>query len=190
MKALKLLCLLIFLAGSTAFAQNVSPSSETVLNNAYAQAAKENKKVILIFHASWCIWCHKMEASINDPACKKMFDDNYVIAYLDVMETKEKENLENPGWKDVMNKFGNEKFGLPFWLVLDKKGDVLANSLMPKAGGASDNVGCPASEKEVAYFDGILKKTSKLKDEEIAIIHKRFLLNQEAAHPAPTNKAD
>jgi len=34
-----------------------------------------------------------MEASLNDPSCKKMFDDNYVIAYLDVQENTGKENL-------------------------------------------------------------------------------------------------
>ena len=39
----------------------------------------------------------EMEASINDPSCKKIFDDNYVIAWLDVLEKKGKENLENPG---------------------------------------------------------------------------------------------
>ena len=187
MKSIKLLCLALLLTG-TAFAQATLPSSETVLNNAYAQATKENKKVILIFHASWCGWCKKMDASLNDPTIKKMFDDNYVIAHLDVMEQPAKATLENPGGMDVMKKFGGEKSGLPFWLVLDQKGNVLANSLMPKDGAATatpeDNVGCPASDKEVAFFDGILRKTSNLKAEDIAVIHKRFLLNQPPPTPA------
>ncbi|MDB5088680.1 MAG: Thioredoxin-like [Mucilaginibacter sp.] len=187
MKSIKLLCLALLLTGSL-FAQATLPSSETVLNNAYAQATKENKKVILIFHASWCGWCKKMDASLNDPICKKMFDDNYVIAHLDVMEQPAKANLENPGSMDVMKKFGGEKSGLPFWLVLDPKGNVLANSLMPKDGATTatpeDNVGCPASDKEVAFFDGILRKTSNLKTEDIATIHKRFLLNQPPPTPA------
>jgi thiol-disulfide isomerase/thioredoxin len=187
MKSIKLLCLAMLVTGS-AFAQATLPSSETVLNNAYAQATKENKKVILIFHASWCGWCKKMDASLNDPTCKKMFDDNYVIAHLDVMEQPAKANLENPGGMDVMKKFGGEKSGLPFWLVLDQKGNMLANSLMPKDGATTatpeDNVGCPASEKEVSYFDSILKKTSSLKEDDIATIHKRFLLNQPPPTPA------
>ena len=187
MKAIKLLCLALLLTGS-AFAQASLPSAEIVLNGAYTQAAKENKKVILIFHASWCGWCKKMDASLNDPTIKKMFDDNYVITHLDVMEQPAKANLENPGGMDVMKKFGGEKSGLPFWLVLDPKGNVLANSLMPKDGAATatpeDNVGCPASDKEVAFFDGILKKTSNLKADDIATIHKRFLLNQPPPTPA------
>jgi len=188
MKAKHLLYALFMLIGSAAAAQTTMPASEAVLKDAFAQAGKENKKVLLMFHASWCGWCKKMDASLNDPACKKMFDDNYVIAHLDVMEQPAKANLENPGSLAVMTKYGGEKSGLPFWLVLDNKGNVLANSLMPKDGAVTgtpeDNVGCPASEKEVAYFDKILKKTSNLKDEDIAIIHKRFLLNQPPPAPA------
>jgi thiol-disulfide isomerase/thioredoxin len=188
MKTKHLLFALFMLIGSAAAAQTALPASDTVLNNAYALAAKENKKVILIFHASWCGWCKKMDASLTDPICKKMFDDNYVIAHLDVMEQPAKANLENPGGMDVMKKFGGEKSGLPFWLVLDPKGNVLANSLMPKDGAATatpeDNVGCPASEKEVSYFDNVLKKTSALNAEDIAVIHKRFLLNQPPPQPA------
>ena len=188
MKAKHLLYALFMLIGLAAAAQTALPAAETVLNNAYAQATKENKKVILIFHASWCGWCKKMDASLKDPVCKKMFDDNYVVAHLDVMEQKKDVALENPGAMDVMTKYGGEKSGLPFWLVLDTKGNVLANSLMPKDGATTatpeDNIGCPASDKEVAYFDGVLKKTSNLKDEDIAVIHKRFLLNQPAPAPA------
>jgi len=188
MKAKHLLYALFMLIGSAAVAQTTMPASETVLKDAFAQAGKENKKVLLIFHASWCGWCKKMDASLNDPICKKMFDDNYVIAHLDVMEQPQKVDLENPGAMKVMTKYAGESSGLPFWLVLDVKGNVLANSLMPKDGAAigipEDNVGCPASEKEVTFFDAVLKKTSNLKDGDIAIIHKRFLLNQPPPAPA------
>src|ERR1700712_5876917 len=115
MKAKHLLYALFMLIGSAAVAQTTMPASETVLKDAYAQAAKENKKVILMFHASWCGWCKRMDASLVDPTCKKMIDDNYVVAHLDVMEQKKDAALENPGGMAVMNKFGaDEKAGLPF----------------------------------------------------------------------------
>src|ERR1700744_3413574 len=99
----KILLLSAFLLVTTVcFAQEAMPSAQTVLSKAYAQAAKENKKVLLMFHASWCGWCKKMTASLEDPSCKQLFDARYVTVYLDVLENKGKENLENPGGLDVL----------------------------------------------------------------------------------------
>jgi thiol-disulfide isomerase/thioredoxin len=186
MKTKLLTGLLLIFASITGFAQT-APTADGVLNQAYAQAAKENKKVILIFHASWCGWCKKMTASLNDPTCKKMFDDNYVTVYLDVLEHKGNENLNTPGGMDVLEKYEAAQAGLPFWLVLDNKGTKLADSEMPAAGETTgkpkDNVGCPAEENEVAYFTKILKATSNLSDDDLAVIHKRFVLNQPAPQP-------
>jgi hypothetical protein len=184
----KLLFGLLFLMISGAgLAQTTMPPADVVLKQAYAQAGKENKKVLLIFHASWCGWCKKMTASLNDPLCKKMFDDNYVTVYLDVLENKGDENLNTPGGLDVMKKYTTVDAGLPFWLVLDAAGTKLADSQMPPAGSTvgtpADNVGCPAEENEVAYFTKILKATSRLSDADLAVIHKRFLLNQPAPQP-------
>lgn len=184
-----LLILFVLFAAKAGFAQTAAlPASEDVMKEAYAKAAKENKKVMLIFHASWCGWCKKMEASLNDPAIKPMIDENYVIATLDVMEQPAKKNLENPGSLEVMTKLKGEKSGLPFWVILDAKGKVLGDSQVRPAGASLDsygeNVGCPASPGEVAFFTTLLKKTSKLNDEQLSVISKRFALNQ----PAPVAK--
>src|ERR1700712_3946779 len=164
MKAKHLLYALFMLIGSAAVAQTIMPASETVLKDAYAQAGKENKKVILMFHASWCGWCKKMDASLNDPTCKKLFDDNYVIAHLDVMEQPAKAALENPGSLDQLKAFKGEKSGLPFWVILDAKGKLLADSQIRPAGASLDtpgeSMGCPAADNEVAYFANLLKSTS------------------------------
>ena len=72
-------------------------SAEIVLKEAMTKAKAEKKNVFIIFHASWCGWCRKMEASINDESIKQYFNDNYVIRYLTVYESGGKENLENPG---------------------------------------------------------------------------------------------
>ena len=187
-KTILLLIVAIFVATASTFAQTTLPSSSDVLTKAYAQASKENKKVILIFHASWCGWCKKMEASLNDPSCKKMFDDNYVITTLDVLEQPAKASLENPGSLDVLKQYKGEKSGLPFWLVLDDKGKVLGDSQMRPQGASLDtpgeNVGCPAQENEVAFFTQLLKSTSKLTDADLTVIGKRFALNK----PAPVAK--
>lgn len=187
--------LMLGISGASMAQTATMPTSESVLAEAYAKAAKENKKVFLIFHASWCGWCKKMEASINDPACKKMFDDNYVFATLDVMEQPAKKDLENPGSLAVMTKLHGEKAGLPFWAILDSKGKVLADSQIRPQGASLDtygnSVGCPAAEEEVAFFTSILKSTSKLTSADLDVIAKRFAQNKpapRAAAPAQTGK--
>jgi thiol-disulfide isomerase/thioredoxin len=189
-----LLLFIILFAAKTLFAQETMPTTAVVLKQAYAQAKKENKKVLLMFHASWCGWCKKMDASLNDPTCKKLFDDNYVIAQLDVLEQPAKANLENPGSLDQLKAFKGEKSGLPFWVILDANGKLLADSQIRAAGASLDtpgeSMGCPAQENEVAYFAQLLKATSKLTDEQLAVISKRFAQNKPVpvAKPAAPSK--
>ena len=178
---LQLITLLLFL--SVTLAAQTSPSSaDHILKEACQQAAKEQKNVLIIFHASWCGWCHKMDSSINDKSCKKFFDDNYVIRHLVVDESKDKKNLENPGADELRTKYHGDDEGIPFWLVFDKDGNLLADSQI-RADGASldakgENVGCPAAEKEVSHFIEVLKKTSHINADEQAAIQKRFRRNE------------
>ena len=165
-----------------ALAQEAPQSTETILKEAYTKAAKENKKVLLIFHASWCSWCRKMEASINDAACNKLFDNNYVIAYLDVLEHTDKKTLENPGSDELLKKFDDKNSSLPFFVILDANGNPLTDSNVRENGKLADpngdnNLGCPAAENEVDYFAHMLKSTSKLTDSELGIIKARFRKN-------------
>jgi thioredoxin-related protein len=155
---------------STASAQQ-PPSADEVLKEASQVAAKEKKNVFIIFHASWCGWCHRMDSIMNNAACKKFFDDNYVVRHLVVFESDGKKNLENPGAEDLLKKYKSEKQGIPFWLVYDAKGNLLADSQL-KPG---ENSGCPATQPEVDYFVSVLKKTSPLKDDQLAVIAKNFL---------------
>jgi thioredoxin-related protein len=161
--------------------EKVSAASD-LLATANKQAALENKNVILIFHASWCGWCHKMDSSMNDRTCKKFFDDNYVTVHLTVDESAKNKNLENPGANEIRKQFHGDSAGLPFWLILDKNGNLLADSYMRKPGVplnvAGENIGCPASEAEVAAFIQMLKKSSRITDSELAIIATRFKKNK------------
>lgn len=118
---------------------------------------------------------------MNDPACKKFFDDNYVIKHLVVDEAKDKKDLENPGANEFRLKYNGDGLGIPFWLLFDKDGKLLSDSKMRKEGDGpekGDNIGCPASETEVAAFIEILKKTTSINKDQEDIIRKRFRENE------------
>lgn len=166
--------LLLFFTASLVYGQPTPPSAEKVLKEAKAQAAKENKKVFVIFHASWCGWCHKMDSAMSDPAVKSFFDNNYVIKHLTILESKGKEYLENPGALQLLEQYHGSNQGIPFWLVFDKNGTLLADSQITPG----VNSGCPATKEEVAYFVGVLKKTSPLKEDQLDLIAKRFRQNE------------
>lgn len=170
---LKLLFTYFFIVTSFTFA-NAQENASVLMKQGYDQASKENKKVFVMFHASWCGWCKKMDAHMTNAACAKFFTDNYAIVHLDVKESPKNKNLENPGGEDILKKFKGEQAGLPFWVILDARGTVLADSFNSKG----ENIGCPGSAEEVAEFTAKLKKTSKLTDKQLAVIRETFIIKK------------
>jgi len=164
--------ILFILAGITTL--KAQESATSVFGKAAAQARKENKKVILIFHASWCSWCKKMDNHMNSDSCKKLLDDNYVTAHITVQESPKNKALETPGGDEILKKYKGEKSGLPYWVILDHKGNLLADSNNAKG----ENLGCPASPEEVAVFIEKLKMTSKLSDKQLAVIAETFTIKK------------
>jgi len=163
----------LFFVGFASTAQK-TPSADAVLKEACSKAAKENKKVMIIFHASWCGWCRKMDTSLNDPSVKPYFDKSYVITHLTIDESPEKKILENPGAKELNEKWGGKDQGIPFWVIMDKDGKILADSQREPG----KNVGCPAAAEEVAHFVNVLKKTSSINEAQVAAVEKRFRRNE------------
>jgi hypothetical protein len=67
-------------------------------------------------------------------------------------------------------------------VILDDQRNVLGDSQVRPAGASldtyGDNVGCPASEAEIAFFTFLLKSTSKLNGSQLDLISKRFAQNK------------
>ncbi len=179
----KLLLLgLVLVMSVPSFAQNTRPEqAQKILNAAITQAKSSDKNVFVIFHASWCIWCKRLEKAITSDELKKIFDDNYVMARVDVLERGEKESsIENPGGRAIMKKLGGERSGLPFYLFLDAKGKKIIDSNQMDN---NSNIGYPAAETEIAAFLKMIKKSAKhLTDKNAGVIAKYLKENAPKAN--------
>ncbi len=171
MKHVQYLFLSLAILVSLSFSTYPPKTADQVLQEACNTARQQKKKVFLIFHASWCGWCHVMDKKMNLPEMKPYFDKNYVVEHIDVMEHGDKKELETPGGMELMKKYGGDEKGIPFWLIFDENGKLIADSqIRPAGAGLSEpgqNIGCPQQPEEVATFKEVLKKTSSLTDAQI-----------------------
>ena len=173
-KQLLFLCLVILAILPTCLhAQEKALPAQTIMAEAYKKATETNKKVLLIFHASWCGWCKKMDAAIQDETCQAFFNENFVIVHLTVDESAKKAYLENEGAANLRDTYGGKGLGLPYWAFLDNAGKVLGDARMPNG----YNTGCPANKEEVQALITILQKTTTLSAKNLEIISTRFLKN-------------
>ncbi|MBN1397341.1 MAG: thioredoxin family protein [Bacteroidetes bacterium] len=156
-KYLNYLFLLIFLISASMFCQEQKPdSAQNIIKTSVSKCSK-NKKVLVVFHASWNAWCRWLDSALESPEIKPIMEKYFLVAKIHVKEFgKNSQTIENPGGQSLMKELGG-KSELPFIAVLDKKGKMVANSnLLPK----KQNIGYPGSQEEIAAFIKLIKKTA------------------------------
>ena len=150
--------LLVGLAASTcARPEPPATTAKDLVAAAVARAESEDRTVPIEFGASWCVWCRSFEAFVKASDTGPVVAKHFVILNLTVREEEEQKALNTPGAVELMKMWGGEKSGLPFYVFLDVKGRMIANSnAMPD--GA--NIGFPAVPAEIAAFMTLINKTA------------------------------
>lgn len=165
-------------------AQKASPpSADYLMKTASAKAGKEGKSVLVIFHASWCGWCHRLDGFMSKTENNAWFEKNFAVVHLDVMEQPAQKALENAGGQDYMKRWGGETAGLPFMVVLSPAGKVLADS-MATVNGKKSNIGCPWEAPEVSHFMKMMRTGAKHSSAAEFSALEKGLLGQKAAAAA------
>ncbi|NIG51866.1 thioredoxin family protein [Chitinophaga sp. Cy-1792] len=98
---------------------NPTADAKKDLTAAIAQAAKENKHVLVQIGGNWCIWCKRFYKFTEDDAdLKSAMEKNYVVYHLNY--SKENKNLP------ILKELGYpQRFGFPVIVILDAKGNRL-----------------------------------------------------------------
>jgi thiol:disulfide interchange protein len=85
---------------------------------AFAQAAREKKRVLLDFGGNWCGDCHVLEIYFHDPANRHLLEANYVLVPVNI--GRYDENL------DIAAKYGVPvSKGVPALAVLGPDGQLV-----------------------------------------------------------------
>ena len=149
------------LFGLTLHAAEAPPPASEILDHAKTAAVAEHKAILLIFHASWCGYCKRFDQFLESPGIEPVVDKYFVIARLTVQEREDKQDLNNPGGDEVLDRVGGKLAGLPFFAFLDSNGATVVNSIKPgKSNPAQRNIGHPVQPDEIDWFMKMLKQAA------------------------------
>lgn len=96
---------------------NESADGDKQLADAMVIARKEHKQILLQFGANWCGWCWKLHKLFeSDKSVRGELSTNYVLVLIDVNQDHN---------KGFAVKYGADRHGLPFLVLLDREGKLL-----------------------------------------------------------------
>jgi thiol:disulfide interchange protein len=115
---------------------------------ALAIARRENTRVLVQWGGNWCGWCHRLEIWLARPRVAMIWSQAFVDLKID-------QDRDVDGMTLEQQYTGGKPSGIPFFVIVEPDGRVVADSFIMPDGG---NVGCPWSEEELTLFGQFLEK--------------------------------
>ena len=155
-------------------AETAAPAQE--LFRKAVKAAGEKRNVLVLFHASWCGWCRRLEKYTRLPEVQPILERHYEVLWLTVDERGGKKSLDNPGADEVRDAIGGKAGGLPVYAALDRDGKVLGSSTRRGLDGKTENIGFPGNPDEIDHFFKLLRSGApRLTDAEEASLRRSLV---------------
>ena len=122
--SLALLWVPVAMGGERKDLYDESADGRRQIASALEKANNEGKRVLIVWGANWCGWCHHLEEQCNtDPKIKTLLKNHYISIHLDLGHRDKHMDLAREYGLDFDNLY------IPHMSVLDRKGKSAGEQL-------------------------------------------------------------
>ena len=138
-------------------------TADCLLKAAEATARSQQKNVLLMFSASWCAPCHRLQSFLVDPTIRPIFDRYFVKLIVISGERPDDTRHQNtPGAEQLLESLHDTDTNLPLVVMLNSSGKVIVDSVRPVLGPRNlhANIGYPESPTGIDWFLEMLRRAA------------------------------
>jgi thiol-disulfide isomerase/thioredoxin len=137
------------------------PTADSRLKAAEATAHIQQKNVLLLFGASWCSSCHRLQSFLADPVIAPIFDRYFVkLVVIHGEHPSDTRHQDTPGAEQLLDSLHDTNTTLPLMVVLSSNGKIIVDSVRPNYGPRNvyANIGYPEGRYSVEWFFEMLRR--------------------------------